>query len=264
MNWKTLALLCALTAPASLRAQEPEKLSLPPAGDPQSELVELFGKVENRLREIDRMLSDAAAGEAGALQGVGAAGIDELLKQSRASSEEAVKNIDRILEIARQMGQNQSSGSSSGGGQPQQPGPGQQGQDPLGGQEGNTTQRENTPSAPDPSGSKPGEKPGGQKPDGEKDGEKDGDGQKPGQKPQDGNDPKDGRKSNADPRNRAGGPPSTGGRDDPASPNDTRDRWGDLPVHARDVFRNEGGRDMPVQYRDWIDEYYRRLNKKVP
>lgn len=40
------------------------------------------------------------------------------------------------------------------------------------------------------------------------------------------------------------------------------DRWGDLPVQAREVFRNHGGSDFPPHYRDWIDQYYRRLNAK--
>lgn len=250
---RTVHLTFAL-ALASGAAWAQERPALGPAGDPQAELVELFGKVENRLREIDRLLSDAGAGDARALDGVGAAGIDELLKKGRASSAEAVEGIDKILEIARQMGQQQS--SSSGGGEPK-PGQGQAGKDPLGGQEGNTTQRESTPSKPEQGGQEPDDQQGGSKP-------KDKDGQKPGQKPGESGDPKDPKASPNDPKNRAAGPPPQGGKDAASTPNDTRDRWGDLPVHARDVFRNEGGRDMPVQYRDWIDEYYRRLNKQGP
>jgi hypothetical protein len=41
---------------------------------------------------------------------------------------------------------------------------------------------------------------------------------------------------------------------------DSSDRWGELPTHAREVFRNNGGGDLPPYYRDWIDQYYRRLN----
>jgi hypothetical protein len=36
--------------------------------------------------------------------------------------------------------------------------------------------------------------------------------------------------------------------------------WGNLPIHLRDIYRAEGREDMPAQYRDWIDSYYRRLN----
>lgn len=38
--------------------------------------------------------------------------------------------------------------------------------------------------------------------------------------------------------------------------------WGNLPVHVRELFRAEGGRDLPPRYRDWIDSYYRRLNRR--
>ena len=41
---------------------------------------------------------------------------------------------------------------------------------------------------------------------------------------------------------------------------DPLDRWGDLPMHARDVFRSHGGGELPPYYRDWIEQYYRRLN----
>jgi hypothetical protein len=31
---------------------------------------------------------------------------------------------------------------------------------------------------------------------------------------------------------------------------------------VRDVFRTQGGGDMPAKYRDWIDAYYRRMAKQ--
>ena len=30
----------------------------------------------------------------------------------------------------------------------------------------------------------------------------------------------------------------------------------------RDTFRAEGRGDMPARYRDWIDSYYRKLNRR--
>jgi len=30
---------------------------------------------------------------------------------------------------------------------------------------------------------------------------------------------------------------------------------------VRDLFRMEGGGDLPPRYRDWIDAYYRRLDR---
>jgi len=42
---------------------------------------------------------------------------------------------------------------------------------------------------------------------------------------------------------------------------DDVERWGHLPVHVREVFRSEGGGTLPPQYRDWIEAYYKRLNR---
>ncbi len=41
-----------------------------------------------------------------------------------------------------------------------------------------------------------------------------------------------------------------------------RDGWGDLPSHVKDTFRSQGRSELPVRHRDWIDEYYRKLNRK--
>jgi hypothetical protein len=253
--WSKMLRSTLLAAPFLIavpaRAQGPD---IHAPGDPtQQQLIELFGKVETRLREIDRLLSDAGAGDTRALEKVGPAGIDELLKQSRQNGEQALQDIDKILEIARQMGQR-----SQGQGQGQ---PGQQqgdGKDPLQGQGQTTSRREPTPSAPDPKEKE--KKPG--------DGKQDG-GQKPEDKPDkskpDGqSNPKDPKASKQSPQNRESGPPPGSQQDKSGTSTDTRDRWGDLPQHARDVFRSEGGHDMPVQYRDWIDAYYRRLNQKQP
>jgi len=49
---------------------------------------------------------------------------------------------------------------------------------------------------------------------------------------------------------------------DPLMAVDGKGQWGNLPVHVRDLFRAEGGRDLPPRYRDWIDSYYRRLNER--
>ena len=40
------------------------------------------------------------------------------------------------------------------------------------------------------------------------------------------------------------------------------DEWGNLPIHVRELFRAEGGQRLPARYRDWIDSYYRRLNRR--
>ncbi|MFT4541805.1 MAG: hypothetical protein ACI841_000855 [Planctomycetota bacterium] len=50
--------------------------------------------------------------------------------------------------------------------------------------------------------------------------------------------------------------------EDPTATGDGNRSWGELPIHYRDIFRAEGGQDMPSEYRDWIDSYYRRLNSR--
>jgi hypothetical protein len=99
--------------------------------------------------------------------------------------------------------------------------------------------RENTPE-------KPGEKPGGKKPQD--------------QLSQSG-DPKSPKESDDEPENRAGGPPPKA-ETATASGDRSNESWGDLPPTVRDLFRTEGGSDLPPQYRDWIDAYYRRLNRE--
>lgn len=247
MNITLVICIVAVTLSGAARAQVPLE---PPKDDAQKELIQLFGKVENRLREIDKLLSQAGAGDISALSKVGPSGIDQLLKSSKSQGEQAVKDIDRILEIARQMAQQQSSQSS--GGSCDKPG-GSGEKNPMDSQGNSTTQREETPSMPQPNGKEPKPRPNGEKP-----------GQDPKDQPKpDGNDPKSPKASNdKDPKNQRGAPPKPGDKEAGQNNPESKDRWGDLPVHARDVFRNEGGRDMPVQYREWIDAYYKRLNKK--
>ncbi|HUR28859.1 MAG TPA: hypothetical protein VM509_11775, partial [Planctomycetota bacterium] len=75
---------------------------------------------------------------------------------------------------------------------------------------------------------------------------------------------KDGSPTNPGPEqdrvgmNKPGGPPPQMKTARIDKDNST-ERWGDLPIQVREVFRTEGGEDMPPQYRDWIDGYYRRL-----
>ena len=107
-----------------------------------------------------------------------------------------------------------------------------------------STARENTPEKPggEPQGAQPEPQPGEQRP-----------------QPSQG-EPDDPRAADDPERtNAAGGDPRALATDAPSAIGAT-DRWGDLPVHVRDIFRYEGGLGMPPEYRDWIDSYYRRLN----
>lgn len=107
----------------------------------------------------------------------------------------------------------------------------------------NTTQRESTPQAPEKTASA---------------------GQQPGasdRNPPSNGMPRGGQASRAPAQDSPGAnPPALPTEIVPGAP-DGKDRWGDLPVHARDVFRAQGGGDMPARYREWIDAYYKRLNQ---
>lgn len=248
----SLAALALLAAGAFAQAPKPvigpdpldePSLSGPQQDQMQQELRQLFRQVELRLREIDRLLSDASAGDTAALDGVGEAGIDKLLDLSRESATKSVQDIDRILEIAEQMGgQCQSAGSCD------KPGGSGSGQSPIDKAGQQQTQREETPEAPADQARKDGEQPDeqGRQPKDSKNGEQ----------------PRDG-KAQDDPLadNQAGAEPP-GSERARASDADGLDRWGDLPITVRDVFRTEGGGDLPPRYRDWIDSYYRRLSDR--
>lgn len=207
-------------------------------GGEQDELVVLFQRVEGRLREIDRLLYDASAGKP--LPSQAESGIAELLRQTRGKNQEVLDDIDRILEIANERGKPQPSSSSSSSGQGQ--GQGQQQGGPQQGTPEESTQREQTPDGP---------------------GQERGQGERPeGQEPQQqgGEQPRDGQDSPDDGQTRPGDRPSTDATG--AGAGDGGDgRWGDLPVHVRELFRAQGGTDLPPHYRDWIDAYYRRLNR---
>jgi hypothetical protein len=199
--------------------------------DPRSEMLELFGKVEKRLGEIDRLLFQAGAGET-KLETQEESGISELLNQSVHRSEDVLKCIDRMLEIAAQQGGSCSSGQPSE--QSQTSGSPLDQQTPSGPRE----REQGREQSPSPQESQPSSEPKGQQ-----------EPRSPGEDP------------NTDPRNRSGSPPPSG---ETATPEDSSgaERWGDLPEQVRQLFRTEGGGDMPPQYRDWIESYYRRLNKR--
>ena len=111
----------------------------------QDEMVVLFQRVEGRLREIDKLLYDASAGEP--IVRIEESGIAELLRRSRAKNQEVLDDMDRILQLAHERGdKQQQSGSSgsSGQGQGQSPNDGSPNQ---GSREG-STQREQTPQGP--------------------------------------------------------------------------------------------------------------------
>ncbi len=219
-------------------APEPQK-SLPgtlesadQGSDARRELMKLFLEVERSLAKIDDDLADAGAGEL-PLDAVADSGIDDLLRTTAESSLDIQRKMDRILEIAKEMDQGQGSGSGSGQGKPS---PG--GDSPLDeARDNGPQQRENTPDAPKPS---------------------EGQGEQP--QSSDGEEPKDGDQPDQGPGQNQAGDPRAEQPGNPATRGDEADEWGFLPERYREVFRNQGREDLPVQYRDWIDAYYRRLS----
>ena len=103
-----------------------------------------------------------------------------------------------------------------------------------------------TPEAPSQ-----GDQPGGKEPGGEK----------PDSKSRSG-DPKGTKESDLPAQNSGSSPPKPGSQGEPSATGTPVEKWGELPPHVRDVFRAQGGGDLPAPYRDWIDAYYRRLSKR--
>ncbi len=232
-----LAPLFLLGAAHEPQAQEPPPLpEVSPSRDPIEELRRLFREVETSLERIDVKLADAGAGDA-PLDEVADSGLEKLLRDSQQEASKALANIDRILEIASQMG-SQSRGRGGAGQQPQE------GESPLDKQRGQgPLDRERTPEAP-------GERP------------EEAQGAEEGQpKPSSDTAQESPAESRERGENRSGpGRPDETGTAVP--PDEDSDPWGFLPARAQEVFRNQGSAELPMQYRDWIDSYYRRLNAR--
>lgn len=224
-------------APTPPPAPAPTPQSSDP--DPAKEMQRLFAEVETALREIDLLLSDAAAGDT-SLSEVPDSGLDKLLEVSQSRSKNVVQGIDKILELAAQNQQ-----SSSSGGQP----PPDSQDSPLDQQRSEENRdREQTPQQPQQQGGQQESSP---EPQGEPENQ-----EQPGEQ-----NPQDQENQTDDPGQNRPGPENDRPGGDPSSAGGGVDAWGELPTRVRQVFRSEGGQDLPVQYRDWIDAYYRRLNE---
>lgn len=200
------------------------------------ELVDLFHEVERALVDIDDQLFEAGA--CGGLGGVEAAGIEKLLLATKDQSKSVVQGIDRILEVASQMNSS-SSGSSSG--EPSSS------ESPLNSERDRSPkQRERTPEAP-------GEKPGGAQPGKEKEDRF---------KPEPVSEKPTGSDTSNDKGQNKKGDPHNGAKGETTPHTDDGDRWGELPQRVQETFRTQGRTELPAQYRDWIDAYYRRLNRR--
>jgi hypothetical protein len=205
-------------------------------------MLRLFGQVERRMREIDRLLvRRERRPRAGQDRGERHRQAASSAAASRASK--CWSDIDKILELrhAARAGAAAPQQSNNGGKVGQQ---GKQGQSPLDQQRGDSPsgarsarrkaspRRARAARSPRASSSNP--------------------------KARSRRDPRrtTATRTTALPTVRPSCPPS---RCPLAAGND---RWGDLPVHVRELFRAQGGGDLPPRYRDWIDSYYRRSNQR--
>src|SRR4029079_16249874 len=96
-----LALVVLGRMPAHSQIAPPMKVA--PVQSPEADhasMERLIGVVEAHLREIDRLLDDAAAADRKALAKVGEGALGELLKRSHDGGRQVVDDIDRILELA--------------------------------------------------------------------------------------------------------------------------------------------------------------------
>ncbi len=229
------------------------------AGDPQQRIRELFGEVETHLRDVDRLLSDASAGDTSRLSEANEAGIGKLLQDSLDRGREAQAKIAEIMQLAQQAGSKQAGGGKSeesGEGDPSQSGKGSGKGSPLDrGQQGQSQEQTPEMGGEKPQGQEEGDKPGGEKP-GEKPGDQP-DGEEPG-----GTQPKSPGEGDGAGENRQGPEQGADAADRARQAAQARDGWGDLPSHVKDTFRSQGRSELPVRYRDWIDEYYRKLNRQ--
>ncbi len=204
-----------------------------PTVDPAQQMIELFHRVERNLVEVDGLLYDASAGEGALSDALKDSGMGDLLRGGMERSEGAIETIDEILALAQDQGGSVGSCMKAN----EQGGEGS----PLDQQQGSPQDREQTPERPQ------------------------GDQQDPQQQEsnrQQSNDPNEGgEEPDQEPENREASPPAARATEPGATPFG-QDQWGDLPEHVREVFRTEGQSDMPPQYRDWIEAYYRRLNTR--
>lgn len=225
----------------------------------QQEMIDLFGEVERNLLAIDDVLFEAAAAEDD-LE-LMESGLSELFLTSRKRSQDVAEGIDRILELAQEM-QNQQQNSSSSSGeqsQDQQNQQGQQGQQqqgsPLDGR-GQESQREQESSrreagAPE---SQPGSGSGQNQ--AEQPGQGEG-GEQPGQ----GSRPEDAGASDEEGGNQEGQGAVEGALGS-GSERGAAGQWGELPPRVQEIFSNQVSDDLPLEYRDFIESYWLRLQRE--
>ena len=216
-------------------------------GDPMREIQEIARRVDEQLREIDRLLLESGK------KNQERSKPKEMLQQARERSQAVEEGIDQLIEKLQQMKQQSSSSSQ----EPQDGEPGQdgqQGQQPQSGQQRQGNRRENqTPDfvqqprgegEPKPDGQQPQPKPGGEQPGGEQ------------PQPQPGQ-PTGGQEIPT------GGENTVGNRPDqtpsgPGNPGQGEGSWGELQPYLN-LLKNRGSAPkVPEKYRKYWEAYLKQ------
>lgn len=272
------------TPPPPVEPAPPVEISAPHAADdPHEEMERLFGEVERKLIKVNRLLEEASVGgKRGAAAARGLEGavksIDELLRESEESGRASIAAIDRILEIASEEHEESSCSGSKSGGLCKKPGSGKSSGSPSGQASGSKPKSGQGKTGAQPGGDQSGNQPGpldrqgtatAQReatPQGPGQGQREPGSDKPGEDPRDasaqGQQPNGNRATPTPGQLRPGETPPSAATESVGVAPSGQERWGELPETTREIFRMQGGGDMPPRYREWIDAYYKRLNQK--
>jgi hypothetical protein len=228
-----LAGACALSPPARAQAMDPD----------QERARQLVLRIRKSMREIDSLLLKGAQPEKIERElAENVKRLEELLLETESKSQSVIQNLDELVKLAKYR----KSQSSGGGGSDQDQQPRER--------SGRMPQREKSQEpgelSPQPG---PGQQGEGEQPQDEQP-------QPQGQEKGDG-DPKSGRPDRTPPDQRdAKRPPPQAPTGEFERP-DTAGRWGMLPPKEAEDLQRRDVDEFPQRYRQWMELYFRRVNR---
>ncbi len=219
----------------------------------QQEMMDLFAEVERNLLAIDDLLFEAAAGEQDLelLE----SGISELFLASRDRSREVAEGIDAILDLAQEMQQEQQQQQQGSGSPPDSSQGGEQGQEQGQGSSpmdnrGQESQREMESSRNEAGSPQSGQDTGGNS-------ETEGSDPQQGERPTpEGGEQGEGEGANQEGEQVGSDPLGAGSEAGAAG------QWGELPPRVQEIFSNQVSDDLPLEYREFIEAYWLRLQRE--
>jgi hypothetical protein len=224
-----IAASLALAPPASAQMTDPD----------QERARELVLRIRKSMREIDSLLLKGAQPEKVEQElAANQKRIEELLKETESKSQAVIQNIDELVKLTKYQKSN--SGGSGGSQPPEQKPQGSEGQMPE--REKSQDPQELSPQPKDGQQPKDGEQP--------KDEEQNRDG-----------DPKSGRPDRTPPEQRDAKRPPPKGATGEFERTDVSGRWGMLPPKEAEDLQRRNADDFPQRYRQWMELYFRRVNK---